>query len=95
MRPFFNVVLLVFSLLSGVAEIDGQGLEHLPPVLKGEQAFNDTTVSFIWTAMDLRPSELNRPPKYFNCLQIVDADEPWPPRWYYAIPFAAKEEQRD
>ena len=87
MRYFSFTVLLAFFLLPGNSKLFGQNLLQLPPVLKAEKAYSDTSLSFIFTTTDLHHSEFKKPQKYANCLQVFDADVPWPPRWYYAIPF--------
>ena len=80
--------LAAFLMFTGICKINGQGLEHLPPVLKDLYHLSDTTISFVETSLDFRQQELKKPQQYFNCVEIFDANYTWPPRWYYAVPFA-------
>ena len=75
-------------LFMGICKVSGQGLEHLPPVLKDIANLNETITSFVETSLDFRPQELKKPQQYYNCVEIFDADVTWPPRWFYAVPFA-------
>ena len=56
-----------------------QKLEYIAPVLTkpGEGKINKN-VSFVLTT----DPRLNDTRDYANCIEIIDADEPWPPRWY-------------
>ena len=66
MRNLINSFVL---LLAGVGLTYGQGLETVPPVLINKLYHKiDTSISFILT-----PN---------NVLEIIDAYQPWPPRWF-------------
>ena len=59
-----------------------QGLEHVPPVLLGKTNHPiDTGVSFVLT-----PN---------NIIEIIDADQPWPPRWFVDGGQDLTKEQKD
>ena len=87
MQAVFRISLSVFLLVLSFCNGAGQGLEQVPPVLKDVYTMQDSTLSFVFTALDFHQQEIKRPQKYANCIQIFDADVSWPPRWYYALPF--------
>lgn len=64
-------------------------LETFPylPAVFSKAPNNDTTTSLIITTADVARFD-NKPEEkpYVNAIQIIDADQPWPPRWYAATP---------
>ena len=64
----------------------GQDLEYLVPVI-GKQINKDTATSLILTTgNDARGNGHAQKTSYTNSIQIIDANQPWPPRWYSATP---------
>ncbi len=60
--------------------------QYLPPVFSSQQN-NDSATSIILTTADVARFDGKTEEKpYVNSLQIVDADQPWPPRWYTSSP---------
>jgi hypothetical protein len=60
---------------------------YLPPVV-GIFETKDTATSFIISTNDVARFDNKTEEKpYVNSIQIVDADEPWPPRWYVSTPY--------
>ena len=60
-------------------------LTYLPPVLSAKS--NTDTQSLLLTTTDLARYEDRQEAKpYVQSIQIVDADAPWPPRWYSSLP---------
>ena len=79
---FAAILYLVSFLNAGAQDL----LLYLPPVLN-ENVNKDTTSSLILTTLDLcrfDPKPEKKP--YVNSVQIVDADQSWPPRWYVPTP---------
>lgn len=73
---------VLIILIIGAVKSFCQGLETVPPVLADTPHVKiNEKVSFILTA-DLRHYPKGIRP-YVNCVEIVDADQPWPPRWYF------------
>ena len=59
---------------------------YLPAVFVKEENY-DTTTSLILTTADVaRFDDKTEDKPYVNSIQIIDADQPWPPRWYAATP---------
>lgn len=62
-------------------------LLYIPPVLALTKNEDSSTTLLVTTAdvsrFDNKPVER----AFSNSIQMVDADEPWPPRWYAACPF--------
>ena len=62
-----------------------QGLDKICPLYL-EQGKPEGSLSFLLTATDYNFFR-NKPNQFDNNIQIVDADQPWPPRWFAAMPF--------
>jgi len=62
-----------------------QDLSYLPPVLNLTD-YRDSSISFYFTSLDVHRFKGKGGQKYCNALQIIDAHEPWPPRWYASTP---------
>jgi hypothetical protein len=73
------------------AALTGRELEYLTPVLNKNPVvkftMNDTVTSLILTTAHAQRvySKGQRRP-YTNSVQIIDVDQPWPPRWYSSAP---------
>ena len=67
---------------------------YLPPLL-GKNVNSDSSTSLILTTADVARFDDKKEEKpYVNSIQIVDADEPWPPRWYAATPVYTDEDYK-
>jgi len=65
-------------------------LVYLPPVL-GDKPTSDT-FSILLTTTDLaRYDEKKEKKPYVQSIQIIDANEPWPPRWYSSLALVTDE----
>ena len=58
----------------------GQALDKICPVLR-EKGVVSGGSSFILSAADLKVYS-HEPTNYKSSIQIIDADKPWPPRWF-------------
>jgi Tfp pilus assembly major pilin PilA len=65
--------------------LKSQDLEYLPPVLN-KKSYNDGSLSFLLNTMTNNYEDKYKGKPFLNSVQIVDADQPWPPRWYCATP---------
>jgi hypothetical protein len=74
--------LLTISLFTAMC--GAQDLEYLPPVVDPGVS-SDTNISLIVGTIDYARfgRKAERKP-YMNSMQIIDADQTWPPRWYVA-----------
>jgi len=71
--------------------LNAQGmLTYVPPVLTSKPC-KDTTSLIITTASDAREREKEQKKPYLNTVQIIDADQSWPPRWYNNTPLYTDE----
>ena len=79
-KGILSLLLLIFTCLN----LSSQDLEYLAPVLS-KSVNHDSTTSFILTANHSKRvySKVQHKP-YNSSVQIVDADQPWPPRWFTA-----------
>lgn len=75
--------LLLICLGSSIAIC--QDLEYLAPVLS-KNAVRDTASLILTTGNDAWAEGIPQKKIYTNSVQIIDADQPWPPRWYSATP---------
>lgn len=83
LRRIILSVLLLCGALSGLV---CQDLEYLVPVIS-KNAVNDTNTSLILTTgNDNAGYATQQKIPYTNSLQVIDANQPWPPRWYTATP---------
>lgn len=72
-------------LVSSFFYLSAQNLEHVPPVL-AKKATKDNTALLLSTAdLGVLKQQQEEHP-YASTLQILDADQSWPPRWYYSTP---------
>lgn len=71
--------------------LSAQLLDHAVPIgiNKNDLATSDTT-SFVLTAIDYN-FYIGQSTPYVSTIQIVDAQKPWPPRWFTSAPFNANE----
>ncbi len=79
---FFYVLIFCFQFV--IHSAIAQQLDSILPVLKSNGALGDS-VSFILTASDYNLWR-GLPVKYTSSIQIVDAADPWPPRWFATAP---------
>ena len=85
-KPVF-AVLLFCGMFNAVI---GQDLEYLAPVIS-KYVNRDTGTSLILTQSNHGRFEGNLGIKpYLQAVQIIDAEQPWPPRWYSATPLYTK-----
>lgn len=59
--------------------------QFLPPVL-GKTNYTDSAACFLLNTMTNSYEYNTKNKPWVNSIQIVDADAPWPPRWYAATP---------
>ena len=59
---------------------DGQSLSKISPVTLKKGSLSDS-LSFVLTTLDNNLYK-HKPLLYASGIQIIDADAPWPPRWY-------------
>ena len=86
MFPFKPLTLATLVAFGFGATAYSQNLEYVPPVIPLKPV-TDTALSFVvTTASDARDRGVQEKKPYMNTVQIVDADQPWPPRWYAATP---------
>jgi hypothetical protein len=81
------LIITISCLLGGGASYSiAQNLDFIPPVINGN-VNNDTSTSILLTTADQALFD-NKPEekRYTNTVQIVDADQSWPPRWYASSP---------
>jgi len=87
--------LLVFLMCLGSHAGSCQDLEYLAPVLN-KKAVKDTASLILTTGNDAWSEGIPQKKIYTNSVQIIDADEPWPPRWYSSTPvYTAEMFRRD
>ena len=80
------------SLGIGLPGIAQNLLQYVPPVLSTKQN-TDTNTSLLLTTLDLARYDRNPEVKpYVNTVQIIDANDPWPPRWYTTTPIYTDKE---
>ena len=60
-----------------------QGLDKICPVIL-QQGNTKADISFVLTTTDYNFAR-NRPARYENSIQIIDVNQPWPPRWFSAM----------
>jgi len=76
---------------STIETADASAFQYLPPVFSFQQN-NDSATSIILTTADVARFDGKAEEKsYVNSVQIVDADQPWPPRWYTSTPIYTDE----
>jgi len=80
----FNKGVKTNDTLSVAAPLDV--LLYLPPVIAANPNEDSATSIILTTADVARFDDLSEEKPYVNSVQIVDANEPWPPRWYIATP---------
>jgi hypothetical protein len=80
---FMVMSLLLFCGLN----VSAQDLENIPPVTSDASA-KDSQFTFLFNTIDFHKFKNLGPQVYENTIQIVDADTPWPPRWYTSVPMA-------
>lgn len=85
-----TIILLVCTFLC-CPFLQSQDLEYLPPVLNKKQT-KDNSVSFLLNTMTNSFEGIHTDIPYVNSVQIVDANQSWPPRWYSATPVYKSEE---
>ena len=85
--------LLVIMFLYGFQGLQAQDLVHIPAIT-GTGSKSDSATSFLLSAQDDSRFEdyIPKSRPYTNSIQIVDADEPWPPRWYTAMPYYSNDQ---
>ena len=87
-EPLCNMklILLFISICSIliIPEVHGQELEKVPPV-STKYKCRDTTTSFVLNTLDFHNFGNQGHARYSNTIQIVDADAPWPPRWFSSL----------
>ncbi len=66
-------------------------LQYLPPVRLANANSDSATTLLITTADVARFDGKKEELSYNQSLQMIDADEPWPPRWYYSPPYFTDE----
>ena len=71
----------LFFLYTGFSFVSAQDLEYLSPVLANHPN-QDSTVSLIMTADSQHRGHSRQNKPYIQSVQIIDADQPWPPRWF-------------
>ena len=79
------MIKLLYSLLFAFGFnifMSAQDLDKICPILL-EQGKPAGGVSFVLTGSDCNFFR-NKPPENENSIQIIDADQPWPPRWFSA-----------
>ncbi len=77
-----NILLLLFTFFISTGCNFAQGLENIC-ALRLQQTDTISDISFLLTLTDY--SLLRKDPARFtNSIQIVDATQPWPPRWFAA-----------
>lgn len=81
MRFFFGFILCV---LFRAQALNAQQLDSILPVFRLDGSLTDS-VSFILTASDYNLWQ-GQPAKYVSSIQIIDAANPWPPRWFATSP---------
>jgi hypothetical protein len=82
MKPAF-ILLISFNVL--IHPLYAQSLESIFPVTSAYCKLPDS-VSFVFASTDYNYF-LNLPASFTSSLQIIDANEPWPPRWYLPSSF--------
>lgn len=75
------VLSTLFFLNTAFFSLSAQDLEYLTPVIT-RHPNQDSTVSLILTADNQRRTHNKQNKPYIQSVQIVDADQPWPPRWF-------------
>jgi hypothetical protein len=74
-------------LLACPFEIKAQDLEHLPPVVT-QKATKDSATTFLFTVSNFSYFDgKDEETGHASAVEIIDADQPWPPRWYTATPY--------
>jgi len=68
----------------GLKALNAQQLDSILPVLRQQGILTDS-VSFILTATDYSFWQ-GQPAKFAGSMQIIDAANPWPPRWFATSP---------
>lgn len=76
---------LVFICLGCFSLSPAQDLPYLPPVLNLTN-YKDSSTSFYFTTLDAHRFKGQGGQRFCNALQIIDAQQPWPPRWYASTP---------
>jgi len=89
--PFVQrLSVIIFVLLFSIPKAGAQELEYLTPVV-ASPVNKDTTALLLATVdLSLFRSKFSKQ-LYSNSLQIIDADQSWPPAWYVATPLYTKE----
>ena len=71
--------------------IQAQHLDHVAPVSLGRNNLSPAdTTSFVLSAVDYNFYR-GQGSAYDNTIQIIDAAQPWPPRWFASTPFNINE----
>jgi len=85
-KPYFTLSLAIFFSLV----LCGQDLEYLTPVLPSGPV-KDTSAMILSTVdLSLFTGKFGKR-TYSNSLQIIDADQSWPPAWYASTPVYTRE----
>ena len=79
-----TIVAVFISVIIFWRSSDAQSLESIIPINCTQNSLPDTA-SFILTATDYH-LWLNQPIRYASSIQIVDAGNTWPPRWFVTAP---------
>ena len=86
MKTIKNIAgLLLLFVFSG--QLNAQNLIHIP-ALTGKGHDSDSGTSFLFSTLNTSAYGgviVNQ--SYTQSIQIADADEPWPPRWYTNLPY--------
>ena len=81
------LLILIFNAARGYS----QHLDQVVPVSISQNNLSSTDLrSFVLSAVDYK-FYLGKQTQYKNTLQIVDAAQPWPPRWFTMSPFDMNE----
>ena len=80
-----KIVFFAFAWFALTSTLYAQEFEYLPPVLNSTS--NKDTTSILLNTLDFSRSEGKKEKvPYTHSIQIIDADEPFPPRWFMAKP---------
>ena len=86
---FFHKLFFLFFIQTAGYSIFAQGLENLPPVILNPGS-KPTTGNLILSITDFEKFFKSENGRYSDCIEIIDADKPWPPIWFSAVaPFVA------
>jgi hypothetical protein len=84
MHNSFKIFFLAIFLCLGFIFASCQDLDYLVPILSRNANRDSSTSLILTTGNDAWAEGIPQKKPYINSVQIIDADQPWPPRWYSA-----------